>query len=105
MSDEHEQTDTQAAENGHHHPNYTVIWVILLVLMLVQFGVKKLDVLNYTLFIGFIFTVATVKTLLVALNFMHMKFENIVIYLMALSPVLFVVLFFSVVVFDVPVLS
>ncbi len=103
MADEH--GNNGASDHEHHHPNYTLIWVILLALMLGQFGVKKLDVLSYQMFIGFIFVVATVKTLLVALNFMHMKFESIVIYLMALSPVLFIILFFSVVVFDVPVLS
>ncbi len=93
----------QHGDSEHHHPNYTLIWVILLGLMIGQFGIKQLGILDYQLFIGFIFTVATVKTLLVALNFMHLKFESIVVYLLALSPVLFVLLFFSVVVFDVPV--
>lgn len=96
-----EATDT-ADDHAHEHPNYVLIWAILLGLMLGQFAVKQMDILPYNVFIGFIFTVATVKTLLVALNFMHMKFENLIIFSIALSPVLFLVLLLSVVIFDVP---
>ncbi len=70
--------------------------------MIGQWGVKQLDILPYELFIGFIFLVATVKMTLVALNFMHMKFENLVVFSLALSPVFFLILLLSVVIFDVP---
>ncbi len=94
-----------ADDHAHEHPNYVFIWGILLTLMIAQFGVKQLDVMSYQLFIGFIFVVATVKTTLVALNFMHMKFENLVIFSIALSPFLFVILLLTVVIFDVPALG
>ncbi len=90
-----------AAEHDHDHPNYTMIWVTLMVLMGLQF-VLKLIIPSYALFVGVIFVVATIKTVLVALNFMHMKFEKLVIFLMALFPFFFVILFFSVIVFDIP---
>jgi len=101
MSDAVETAD----DHPHEHPNYVLIWGILLGLMIAQFGVKQLDILPYQLFIGFIFMVATVKTTLVALNFMHMKFENLVIFSLALTPFIFVILFLSVVMFDVPALG
>lgn len=96
-----ETTDAEEA-HGHEHPNYVLIWGILLALMIGQWGVKQLDILPYELFIGFIFLVATVKMTLVALNFMHMKFENLVVFSLALSPVFFLILLLSVVIFDVP---
>ena len=96
-----EATDADEA-HGHEHPNYVLIWGILLALMIGQWGVKQLGILPYQVFIGFIFVVATIKTTLVALNFMHMKFENLVIFSLALSPVLFLILLLSVVIFDVP---
>ena len=42
--------------------------------------------------VGLIFTIAAVKALLVALYYMHLKFERGVIYAMAIVPVVLVVI-------------
>ena len=72
-----------------HHPNYTAVWVWLLVL--VGLGVATSLVPGaraVALFV--IFATAIVKTMLVALNFMHLRFESGLIYAIALIPLIFV---------------
>lgn len=69
-------------------PNYVAIWGWLVALMVVGLGASLLPggrVLAVTL----IFATAVVKALLVALNYMHLKFEPRLIYAIAIVPVLF----------------
>ena len=71
-----------------HRPNYVTIWIWLLALTVISvalslvFGARTLVVVVF-------FVVATVKALLVALNYMHLKFEPRLIYAIAIVPVLF----------------
>ncbi|MBZ0170281.1 hypothetical protein MELA_00197 [Candidatus Methylomirabilis lanthanidiphila] len=72
------------------HPNYITIWVWLVVLMLAGVLVTLLP-LDKSAVVGLIFAVAAVKAALVALNYMHLKSENWLIYALAIVPVLLVV--------------
>ena len=77
-----------AAEQS--RPNYVAIWVWLIVLMLAGVLVTLLP-LDRSAVVGLIFAVATVKAALVALNYMHLKSENWLIYALAIVPVLLVI--------------
>ncbi|CBE68222.1 MAG: cytochrome C oxidase subunit IV family protein [Candidatus Methylomirabilis oxygeniifera] len=71
-------------------PHYVTIWVWLVILMLVGVLATLLP-LEKSAVIGLIFAVAGVKAVLVALNYMHLKSENWLIYALAIIPVLLVV--------------
>jgi caa(3)-type oxidase subunit IV len=72
------------------HPNYVAIWVWLVVLMLAGVLATLLP-LDKSAVVGLIFAIAGVKAVLVALNYMHLKSENWLIYALAIVPVLLVV--------------
>ena len=71
------------------HPNYVAIWVWLVVLMVAGVLATLLP-LEKSAVMGLIFAIATVKAVLVALNYMHLKSENWLIYALAIVPVLLV---------------
>lgn len=71
------------------HPNYVAIWVWLIVLMLAGVTATLLP-LDRSAVVGLIFVIAAVKAVLVALNYMHLKSENWLIYALAVVPVLLV---------------
>jgi len=71
-------------------PNYVAIWVWLVVLMLAGVLITLLP-LDRSAVVGLIFAVATVKAVLIALNYMHLKSESWLIYALAIVPVLLVV--------------
>jgi cytochrome c oxidase subunit 4 len=61
---------------AHKHPNYIAIWVYLAVLTAVEVGVAFMSHLpKLTLMLVLIF-LAVWKALLVAMYFMHLKFER-----------------------------
>lgn len=74
-----------AAPERARHPNYVGIWVALVCLMIVGVLASYLP-LGKEAVIFLVFLVATVKALLVALYYMHLKFERGVIYAMAIVP-------------------
>jgi cytochrome c oxidase subunit 4 len=67
------------------HPNYVLVWYWLLGLALASVLVSALP-LSHTLTVVLIFSAALVKALLVALYFMHLRFEGWPIYALALVP-------------------
>lgn len=69
------------------HPNYVAVWVWLVGLLIVSVGVTSLPIPAWVI-LFVIFAVAVVKALLVALNYMHLKFEQLLIYAMAIVPIL-----------------
>lgn len=71
------------------HPNYTAVWIWLLVLLGVGLGVSFVPGAR-AIGLVVIFATAFVKALLVALNFMHLRFESGLIYAIALIPLVFV---------------
>ena len=72
------------------HPNYVAIWVWLVALMITGVLATLLP-LGKPAAMSLIFAIAAVKAVLVALNYMHLKSENWLIYALAIVPVLLVV--------------
>jgi caa(3)-type oxidase subunit IV len=73
---------------GRTHPNYTATWIWLLVLLGVGLGASVLPG-GRAVGLVVIFGTAVAKAMLVALNFMHLRFESGVIYAIALIPLVF----------------
>ena len=67
------------------HPNYLTVWFWLVGLAVASVLVSALP-LPHRLIIGLIFVAATVKALLVALYYMHLKFEQLLISALVLIP-------------------
>lgn len=74
--------------SGKAHPNYTAVFLWLVALLGLAVAVSFLPG-GRTLAVLVIFATAFVKALLVALNFMHLRFEPPLIYAFALIPLLF----------------
>ncbi len=80
-------------EHAHHHPNYTRVYVILLVLLAISILGPMLEIRVVTLITAF--GIAVVKAYLVAKNFMHLNTAaKYVTYLMA-TCLVFMLLFFA----------
>ncbi len=83
------------AESQHAHPNYVLIWAWLLVLLFVSVFAVYLP-FSQTLTVTFIFIVAAVKAWMVAVYFMHLKFEeSLVRYIAVIPVVLFLIMLVS----------
>jgi len=67
------------------HPNYWAIWAYLLVLTLAEVGVAQLS-WNKTVLILVLVVMAVWKAGLVALYFMHLKWEGMRIRIFAIAP-------------------
>jgi caa(3)-type oxidase subunit IV len=74
---------------GRAHPNYTAVWIWLLALLGVGLGASLVPGAR-AVGLVVIFATAIAKALLVALNFMHLRFESGLIYAIALIPLVFV---------------
>jgi caa(3)-type oxidase subunit IV len=72
----------------HRHPNYVAIWGWLMGLAVVSLAAGALPG-GRTVAAVVLFGAAGVKAVLVALNFMHLRFEPRLIYAMVLVPLLF----------------
>ena len=68
-----------------------VIWYWLMALVIVSVGASV--VLPKAEALMLIFSVAVIKALLVARNYMHLKHEKALIYAIALVPIAFVIVF------------
>jgi caa(3)-type oxidase subunit IV len=71
------------------HPNYVAVWVWLVVLMIAGVLATYLPLAKSAV-VFLIFLIAAVKALLVALNYMHLKFEGPLLWAIAAVPVLLV---------------
>jgi len=69
------------------HPNYVAVWFWLVGLMLASVSISLLP-LSESATVVVIFAIAAVKAVLVALNFMHLRFERLLIYSLAIVPLL-----------------
>jgi len=72
----------------HRHPNYVAVWGWLVALMAAGLAASVLPGGRHVA-VAVIFATAAVKALLVALNFMHLRFEPRLIHAMVLVPLLF----------------
>lgn len=71
-----------------NRPNYLLVWLGLVILVIVSIGASVTLPKRAALFV--IFTVAVIKALLVALNFMHLRYERLLLYALAVVPLLVV---------------
>jgi len=82
-------TDTQGSQaaHGEHvaHPNYWLVWAALAVLTLVELGVAFLPWSRAVIVLTLVF-LALWKALMVALYFMHLRFEQNRMRIFALAP-------------------
>ena len=76
----------------HEHPNYVKIWYWLLVLLAISVAGPMLEVPAITLITAF--GIAIVKAFLVAANFMHLKFEKKIIWLLLIMSLCLLGVFF-----------
>jgi caa(3)-type oxidase subunit IV len=74
--------------SGRAHPNYTAVWIWLVALLAVGLAAGLLPG-GRGVALVVIFGAAFAKALLVALNFMHLRFETGLIYAIALIPLVF----------------
>jgi len=74
-----------AGERG--HPNYVAVWFWLVGLMVTSVAISQLPFSKSATDVV-IFAIAGVKAVLVALNFMHLRFERLLIYSLAIVPLL-----------------
>jgi caa(3)-type oxidase subunit IV len=70
------------------HPNYTAIWLWLLLLMALSVVASVIPALRGVAALV-MFATAFAKAILVALNFMHLRFEGRLIWAIAIVPVAF----------------
>ena len=73
-------------EQEHAHPRYILIWVILLVLTLAEVGYAFLDLPKVVLAVGLVF-MAVWKAVMVAMYYMHLKYEPRRLWILAISPI------------------
>lgn len=76
-----------ASEEGRKHPNYMAVWAGLAVLTAVEVGIVYLG-FSRNLLILMLLALAVWKALLVAMYFMHLKFEPKAVSIVAASPLL-----------------
>jgi len=75
----------EQVERSHPHPNYIGVWVGLAILTAVELGVAFLPWNKTTLIVILIF-LAVWKALMVALYFMHLRFEPTRLRVLAVAP-------------------
>jgi cytochrome c oxidase subunit IV len=83
----------------HAHPNYIGIWVMLAVLTGVELGVAFLP-FSKTIIILLLVGLAFWKALLVALYFMHLRFEPNRLRILAVAPLPLIVILVSAVIME-----
>jgi cytochrome c oxidase subunit 4 len=74
------------ATTEHKHPNYVAIWVWLAVLTVIEVGVAFISHFPKLTLMLILVALAIWKALLVALYFMHLKFERRTLRTIALIP-------------------
>lgn len=80
-------------DHAHNHPNYILIYVILLALLVVSIIGPELEIPAVTLLTAF--GIAIVKAYMVCAYFMHLKFEKRYISLLLFASVGLLFLFFA----------
>jgi len=76
----------------HEHPNYIKIWYWLLILLVISTIGPMLEIPLVTLITAF--GIAILKSYMVAANFMHLKFEKKIIWLLLLMSLCLLGVFF-----------
>ncbi len=88
-----------SAEN-HPHPNYKAIFLALLFFTIIEIFVANLPLPKFQV-AAMLILFAVIKASLVAMFYMHLKFEKILLTLIAFSPLVFSVILVLLVGFDI----
>lgn len=73
-------------EDAHNHPNYVLVWFALAVMTAVEVGITFLS-WPKTIVVLVLIALAVWKALLVALYFMHLRFESRPLRILAVAPI------------------
>lgn len=72
-------------QEGHKHPPYMLVWLVLFVLTMLEVFYAFLSLPKFWIALGLI-VMAVWKAVLVALYYMHLRFEPRKLWILALSP-------------------
>ncbi len=89
MSDaEAHGTEQSGGDAGHEHkgPSYYLIWLYLFILTMAEVGVAFLSALPKSVIVIALLVMAVWKALLVALYYMHLRFEPNRLRIVAIAP-------------------
>lgn len=75
----------RAEEGSHGHPPYMMIWGVLAILMFAKVGVSVMDIPK-SMAVSILVVISLVSAGLVALYYMHLRFEPNRLRLVALAP-------------------
>ena len=89
---QHTEHTGEHHDDGHHDVNYTKIYVILLVLLVISILGPEIGITWVTLITAF--GIALVKATMVINNFMHLKWEKAIMKWMLATSLVIVALFF-----------
>jgi cytochrome c oxidase subunit 4 len=89
---EPEEAHGTTVPTPHHHVNYFLIFALLVILTAITVGVYFLHPTSELVKVLLALTIASIKAALVAIFFMHLKFEGKLIYTIAIVPLLLCVL-------------
>ena len=78
--------------HGHIRPNYGAIFVSLFVLTVLEIFTTKLPIEKIVIIVTLV-SLAIVKAALVAMFYMHLRFEKKLLALVALAPLIFSIIF------------
>lgn len=88
-------------------PNYILVWIVLMLLtgssIAASFLVVEFAPGLKSLLLAFLFIVGAIKALLVALNFMHLRFESKIIWALGITALAFVGFFIAGSIMDITV--
>ena len=73
-------------DQEHAQPRYILIWVILAVLTAAEVGYAFLDLPKVVLAVGLV-TMAVWKAVMVAMYYMHLRYEPARLWILAISPI------------------
>jgi cytochrome c oxidase subunit 4 len=86
----------------HKHPNYVAVWAVLAVLTVVEVGVAMLSGIPRHLLVLALLGLAIWKAVLVAMYFMHLKFEPRRLLFIVLAPLPLAVILVTVILQEFP---
>lgn len=91
---------THASDREHPAPRYFMIWGVLFVLTIAEVGVAFFSGMPKALLVVILLALAAWKALLVALYYMHLRFEPRKLWLLALSPAPLILILIGVVLLE-----
>ncbi|HSJ15140.1 MAG TPA: cytochrome C oxidase subunit IV family protein [Longimicrobiales bacterium] len=91
---------TPAPETSHKAPNYYLVWLFLAVLTVAEVGVAFLSAIPKQVLVIALILMAVWKALLVALYYMHLKFEPRRLWLIVAAPLPLAIILVAVVLLE-----